>query len=165
MFKKFYFLFIFICMFISLFSSFDSSNSNISNFFIYPTNTTQISSYFGYRELFGKENFHNGIDFPAPRYTEVYATASGTITYSGFLNGYGNTLILSHFDGTKSLYGHLDDIFISKTGDTVNQGKLIGYVGPKYLSSGILNGATTGPHLHFSFFNKDGVAIDPLVLI
>lgn len=166
MFKKFYFLFIFSCLFISFISSFSNSlNSNKnSNSYLYPTNTTNISSYFGYRELFGKQNFHNGIDFPVAKGNPVFATLSGTVIFSNFNSGYGNSIIILHDNNFKSLYSHLEENYIVKNGQYINAGQLIGYVGPKYLSNGNLNGWTTGPHLHFSIFNDKGIAIDPLTL-
>lgn len=166
MFKKFYFLFIISIFFVSFIGSFSNSLSSKenSNSYLYPTTTTNISSYFGYRELFGKQNFHNGIDFPVQKGCPIFATLSGTITFSNFNSGYGNSIIILHDNNFKSLYSHLDENYIVKTGQYVKKGELIGYVGPKYLSNGNLNGWTTGPHLHFSIFNEKGIAIDPLSL-
>ena len=45
-------------------------SSITENNFIYPTKYTAISSYYGYRELYG---YHNGIDFLAPEGSEIYA--------------------------------------------------------------------------------------------
>lgn len=42
------------------------------------------------------------------------------------------------------------------------KGENIGYVGPKYLSDGKLNGYTTGPHLHFTIFLQNGKTTNPL---
>ena len=112
--------------------------------------------------MYGTSNFHNGIDFLAPMNSEVFATNSGYIEYAAFLeDGYGNTIIISHNDDLKSLYCHLSENFIVEAGQYVNTGDVIGYVGPKYLSSGIMNGNTTGPHLHFSIF-KGEISINPL---
>lgn len=165
MFKKFYF---FLGFFLSIFSfiynpHFSDSYHNNSNY-LKPIKSNLISSYFGYRDLYGKTNFHDGIDFPAPPNTNVYATQSGVVINSSFINGYGNTVTILHQNGTKSLYGHLSETFFVYNGQTVSQGQLIGKVGPKYLSDGRLNGFTTGPHLHFTVFNQDGKQIDPLSL-
>ena len=163
MFKKFYLIFIFFLVFISFINScFPNQQSENNNSYIYPTNITSISSYFGYRELFGKQNFHNGIDFPALKGSPIFASRSGTIIFSGFSNGYGNSIIILHDNNYKTLYAHLDEKMTQKIGNTVKQGDVIGYVGPKYLSNGVVNGWTTGPHLHFSIFNDKGIAIDPL---
>lgn len=136
-----------------------SFNSN----FIYPTKYTDISSFYGYRILYGSQNFHNGIDFLAPEGSEIYASESGYIEYASFLeSGYGNTIIICHDSNLKSLYCHVSEKFIVKVGDYVDKGDVIGYVGPKYLSNGMLNGNTTGPHLHFSIFENNST-INPLL--
>ena len=134
--------------------------------FIYPTSTTNTSSEFGYRELFGKTNFHDGIDFPMPQGSEVYATSSGIVKSCSFISGYGISVIIEHDNGYKSLYGHLDENVeqFVHIGKKVNQGDIIANVGPKYLSNGIQNGNTTGPHLHFTIYNEQGQKINPLSL-
>ncbi len=163
MFKKFFILSFFSVSFLSIFISFTVTPSKIN--FIFPTKTKYISSYYGYREIFGSVSFHNGIDFPVPHMTDVYASMDGTISCVRFLNGYGNTVIISHENGYKTLYSHLDSNFFVKEGQSVYQGQVIAKVGPKYLENGILNGYTTGPHLHFSIFKSDGNTLDPLLLL
>lgn len=162
MFKNFS---LFLIFFISIFSFlFSKPVYNQDNYYLKPIDSNYISSYFGYRQLYGKTNFHDGIDYPAVENTLVYATKSGVITNASFLNGYGNTVTLLHSDSTKSLYAHLSEKFLVYPGQTVSQGQVIGKVGPKYLSDGRLNGFTTGPHLHFTIFNSNGKQIDPLSL-
>ncbi len=162
--KKIYLIYIIVI--ILYFYSF--SNKKIENnklLFIYPTNFTSISSYYGKRYLYGYQNFHDGIDFLAPQNSEVFASGDGYIIYSSFLEtGYGNSIIISHSNNYKTLYCHLSEDFIVSQGQFVRQGELIGYVGPRYLSNGIQNGNTTGPHLHFSIF-KDNLSINPLDLL
>ena len=157
---------LFFILYLFLFSICINNNiSYIDDNFIYPTTYTQISSYYGNRILYGNYNFHNGIDFLAPEGSEILATNSGYIEYASFLeNGYGNTIIISHNSNLKSLYCHTSENYIVKVGDFVNKGDIIGFVGPKYLSNGNLNGNTTGPHLHFSIF-KDNTTIDPFSII
>lgn len=128
----------------------------------YPSDYTSISSYYGYRVVNGIYNFHNGVDFLAPQGSSVYSILPGIVSYAGFMEGYGNTVIVTHTNGYKSLYGHLDENFMVKIGIQVNDGQIIAKVGPKYLSNGKLNGFTTGPHLHFTIFDNNGTAIDPL---
>ena len=72
-------------------------------------------------------------------------------------------------------YSHISPNFIVAIGDFVNKGQLVAYVGPQYLDEAPknpysdfsqgrpTNGATTGPHLHFSA-KIDGTAIDPVSL-
>ena len=157
---------LFFILYLFLFSICINNNiSYIDDNFIYPTTYTQISSYYGNRILYGNYNFHNGIDFLAPEGSEILATNSGYVEYASFLeNGYGNTIIISHNSNLKSLYCHTSENYVVKVGDFVNKGDIIGFVGPKYLSNGNLNGNTTGPHLHFSIF-KDNTTIDPFSII
>ena len=157
---------LFFILYLFLFSiCINNNNSYIDDNFIYPTTYTQISSYYGNRILYGNYNFHNGIDFLAPEGSEILATNSGYIEYASFLeNGYGNTIIISHNSNLKSLYCHTSENYVVKVGDFVNKGDIIGFVGPKYLSNGNLNGNTTCPHLHFSIF-KDNTTIDPFSIL
>ena len=164
MFKKFYISYIIFSVIISLIFSINKNNIT-STSFIYPTKYTDISSYFGYRELFGKTNYHDGTDFLAPQGSEIYAINSGVVIHVGFLNGYGNSVIILHDNGLKSLYGHMSKNYTINLGDSVLKGDTIGYVGPKYLEDGRLNGNTTGPHLHLTIYDKNGTRIDPLKII
>ena len=152
-------------MFLSL-NNIKSNSSSFSNEFIYPSDTTSISSRFGNRILFGKNNFHTGTDFPVPRGSKVYATANGTVKSCGFVKGYGICITILHPNNYISLYAHLDENVNSfvYVGKNVTQGEIIANVGPKYLSNGILNGNTTGPHLHFTVYNEKKQLIDPLSL-
>ena len=131
----------------------------------YPTEYTAISSYYGFRILSGVSNFHNGVDFLAPHGSKIYAADSGIVDYVGFLSdGSGNTISVSHDSGISTMYCHTDETFLVNVGDYVQKGQIIGHVGPQYLSSGIMNGNTTGPHLHFMVL-KDGYTVNPLAMI
>ena len=125
---------------------------------------TTISSYFGKREAptSGASTYHTGVDIPAPEGTNLIATCNGTITFTGFLGGGGYTITLSTDDGLKITYCHVSPNYIVSEGDSIIQGQIIGYVGPKYVYgvSGNMysdstgkptNGATTGCHLHIGF--------------
>lgn len=167
MLKKFYISFI---VFLSIFSIFfsnlsDSISTTLDNndtSLYFPINSKNFSSYYGYRELNGKQNFHDGVDIPASPGTKIYSCNNGVIINSCFLEGYGNSVIILHDDGKKSLYGHLSENYIVSNGMYVKKGENIGYVGPKYLSNGKLNGYTTGPHLHFTIFLQNGKTTNPL---
>lgn len=165
MFKKFYLYYI---LFISIFCVFFTFNSSTqeeldnNSKLYFPINSRYFSSYYGYRDLMGKSNFHDGLDIPAAPGTKVYATLSGVITNSSFVKGYGNCITILHDNGIKSLYAHLSENYLVENGKYVNKGEHIGYVGPKILSDGRLNGYTTGPHLHFSIFVSNGKSQNPL---
>lgn len=86
---------------------------------------------------------HNGVDFGAPRGTPIRASAGGTVIIarnSGWNGGYGNYVVISHKNGTQTLYAHMTNAIVT-TGQTVSSGQVIGYVGN--------TGKSTGNHLHF----------------
>ena len=134
---------------------------------------TKISSYFGKRisPTSGASSSHSGIDIPAPPGSKFIAVQDGEITFAQFLGAGGYTITLS-FNNFRVTYCHCDPNYIVKVGDTVKQGQVIGYVGPKnvYGVKGNIyfdengkptNGATTGPHLHLGI-RIDGKYINPL---
>jgi len=86
---------------------------------------------------------HNGVDFAAKRGTPIYASAGGTVIISrngGWNGGYGNYVVITHSNGTQTLYAHMTNA-IATAGQSVSQGQVIGYVGN--------TGKSTGAHLHF----------------
>lgn len=105
-----------------------------------------LSSLFGPRlhPVTHKPGNHSGIDIPAPAGTKIYAAKSGVVIHAAKGTGsswsYGNYVIVSHSDGTSTLYAHMSRIGC-KQGQTVKQGDVIGYVGT--------TGRSTGNHLHF----------------
>ncbi|OUQ82404.1 peptidoglycan DD-metalloendopeptidase family protein [Flavonifractor sp. An100] len=113
-----------------------------------------ISSLFGSRPhpLTGKPNNHTGIDIPAPRNTKIYAAKSGVVITSTYNSSYGNYVVVSHSDGTSTLYAHMNKRNAT-VGQTVKQGAVIGYVGT--------TGSSTGNHLHFEI-RLNGNRVDPI---
>ena len=97
---------------------------------------------------------HKGVDYAAPTGTRVKATATGTVAFAGWQNGYGNVIILQHQGQYSTAYGHLSAFAKGlRKGQRVNQNDVIGYVGA--------TGMATGPHLHYEF-RVSGVQRDPL---
>jgi len=86
----------------------------------------------------------NGIDLGAVRGTPVYAAAGGIVIVArnngGWNGGYGNYVVITHENGSQTLYSHLRST-VASFNQSVSQGQLIGYVGA--------TGLATGPHLHF----------------
>ena len=115
----------------------------------------RLTSLFGYRihPITGKAHSHTGIDIPAPEGTPVLAAASGTVEAEGWdgEGGLGDRVILAHGGGWTTTYGQLSQI-TAVTGETVEQGEVIGYVGA--------TGRATGPHLHLELA-ENGVPTDP----
>ncbi len=86
---------------------------------------------------------YNGVDLAAPHGREVMASAAGRVIIArdiGWNGGYGKYAVISHSNGTQTLYAHLNGTTVNQ-GATVVQGQVIGYVGS--------TGLSTGPHLHF----------------
>ena len=106
-----------------------------------------VTSRYGYRNhpITGRYRLHEGIDFRAATGTRVYASKTGTITYSGRNGGYGKKIEIQHEDNFSTVYGHLSRIYVS-VGDFVRQGQVIGLTGD--------TGLSTGPHLHFEIRYK-----------
>jgi murein DD-endopeptidase MepM/ murein hydrolase activator NlpD len=83
---------------------------------------------------------HAGIDFAAPIGTPIYAPEGGVVVAAGPASGFGLAVAIKHGDGTITLYGHVNQFFVSM-GQAVSTGQQIAEVGNR--------GQTTGPHLHF----------------
>ena len=83
---------------------------------------------------------HYGVDIAAPIGTPVYAPQDGRVLQSGPASGFGLAVYVEHDDGTISLYGHVNQSFVS-AGQLVSAGEQIAEVGNR--------GQSTGPHLHF----------------
>jgi LysM repeat protein len=87
---------------------------------------------------------HNGVDLAAPVGTPIYASAAGkviaTVSNGNWNGGYGNYVIISHANGTQTLYAHNAKNFVT-LGQQVAKGDKIASIG--------MTGKTTGPHVHF----------------
>jgi murein DD-endopeptidase MepM/ murein hydrolase activator NlpD len=100
-----------------------------------PTTGT-VTSCFGPR--WG--TMHSGVDIAAPIGTPVFTPDDGVVVDAGPASGFGLAVYVEHADGTITLYGHVNQYFVSP-GETVKAGQQIAEVGNR--------GQSTGPHLHF----------------
>lgn len=85
----------------------------------------------------------NAVDLAAPVGTPIYASAPGTVIISSYglwNKGYGNYIVISHANGTQTLYAHASKLLVN-VGQKVSQGEMIAHVGS--------TGKSTGPHVHF----------------
>ncbi|HSA14863.1 MAG TPA: peptidoglycan DD-metalloendopeptidase family protein [Spirochaetota bacterium] len=120
----------------------DAKPQNIVNGFMWPCSIRVITCGYGWRQNpfnAGYREFHQGLDIRA-RYEWVRSSKYGKVTYTGWLGGYGKTIVIAHPGGWKTLYGHLSKIIV-RPGQYVKQGQSIGKSGN--------TGRSTGPHLHF----------------
>ena len=126
----------------------------------YPTGTFRwpisgrITSYFGGRSSpggIGSTN-HQGIDIAGSYGSPVYAADGGTVTYAGWMGGYGYLVQIDHGNGYVTRYGHNSSLTVS-VGEHVYKGQQIARVGS--------TGNSTGNHCHFEV-RYNGVARNPL---
>lgn len=126
--------------------------------FLWPiASSHRVTSPYGWRThpITGKRHLHGGIDIAAPNGTPVMASKSGVVVISQYGSSYGNYVVLSHPDGTRTLYAHLSQRNVSP-GETVSQGQTVGLVGS--------TGSSTGNHLHFETWtgSSSSSRVDPM---
>ena len=110
-----------------------------------------LTSRFGYRSLLGS-TYHSGIDIGNSYGTSIYASDGGTVTYSGWMSGYGYLIIIDHGNGYQTYYGHNSSLAVS-VGAKVHKGQLIARMGS--------TGRSTGNHCHFGI-KLNGTFVNPL---
>ena len=116
--------------------------------------SARISSGFGYRrDPFGRPTgrMHKGIDFAGKPDSPILATANGVVRHTGWVNGYGQAVLIDHGLGYSTLYAHATGIKV-KEGDVVKRGQQIAFMGT--------TGKSTGTHLHYEVW-KDGQPVNP----
>jgi len=113
-----------------------------------------ISSHFGYRAdpFNGGGAFHAGVDFAAPRGTNVISTGPGVVTFAGYKQGYGYVVEITHPTGYLTRYGHNSRNLVSE-GQTIQKGDAIAVIGS--------TGRSTGTHVHFEV-ERDGKTVNPM---
>lgn len=135
----------------------NSGNSNsgvtVGSSWLVPCSYKMISSPFGFREspTTGASRYHQGVDLAANAGTPIVASRGGTVTIASYSNSAGYYVTINHGDGFSSIYMHMTNYVVS-SGQKVNQGQTIGYVG----STGI----STGNHLHFGIA-QNGAYVNP----
>ena len=122
--------------------------------YIWPVDSRYITSTVGGRNSpggVGSTN-HKGIDIAVPRGTPIYAADGGTVTYSGWMSGYGYLVQIDHGNGYVTRYGHNSSLTVS-VGQHVYKGQQVARAGS--------TGNSTGNHCHFEV-RYNGVAKNPL---
>ena len=116
---------------------------------------TRLASGFGNRihPIYKVSKMHTGMDFTAPKGTEIYATGNGVVSAAdNSKRGYGHHVVIDHGFGYQTLYAHMKNLIV-REGQKVKRGEVIGYVGN--------TGASVGPHLHYEVI-KNSVKINPV---
>jgi murein DD-endopeptidase MepM/ murein hydrolase activator NlpD len=116
--------------------------------FVRPT-SGRLTSVFGTR--WGAA--HQGIDIASHIGTPIYAFTDGVVEKAGAASGFGLWVVLRHPDGTQSVYGHVNRMFVHE-GQAVKAGDEIAEVGNR--------GHSTGPHLHLEIWDADGIKLNPI---
>lgn len=135
----------------------DAKPNNIVRGFMWPTASRFITCGYGWRKNpFNRSysEFHQGLDIRSS-YQWIKSSMYGQVTYTGWMGGYGNTIIIAHPGGYKTLYAHLSRITV-KNGQYVKQGQTIGQSGN--------TGRSTGAHLHFEVM-RNGRHINPYTML
>ena len=126
-----------------------------------PPTAGYLSSPFGIRLVpFARSNesddgllgFHSGIDITNAEGTPIQATADGEVEEAGWMERYGNGVVLSHGPGVETLYAHMSRILV-KEGQQVVRGDILGEMGR--------TGNATGVHLHYEVRLK-GRPVNPM---
>lgn len=104
---------------------------------------------------FGKRGYrwHYGVDLELDMGDSVKSVWDGVVRLTNWDGGgYGNYVLVRHYNGFETLYGHLSDIQCS-VGQIVQAGDL--------LAKGGSTGRSSGPHLHFEI-RYLGIPINPM---
>ncbi|HBQ63371.1 MAG TPA: hypothetical protein DD727_00270 [Clostridiales bacterium] len=113
-----------------------------------------ITQYYGtfIHPILGVYKNHFAIDIGAQYGTPIVAANGGTVIYCGWIDGYGNTVIIDHGGGISTLYAHASSV-TTYLSASVSKGSVIAYIGS--------TGMSTGPHLHFEV-RVNGQCVNPL---
>ena len=110
-----------------------------------------------YGKLFrGFTYSHKGLDIKLNKGDSVRAAFAGVVRYAKRnRGGFGNLVIIRHYNGLETYYGHLSKIDV-RVNQVVKSGE--------YIALGGSTGRSRGPHLHFEVRYKD-IPLDPLRMI
>ena len=122
---------------------------------VLPLASGRITSPYGEREENGETQFHKGVDIGTDRNSEIFAVFDGEVSAAKSDASYGNYVVLTHHDGSKTLYAHCERLLVSE-GELIKAGSAIALAGD--------SGDADGVHLHLELI-RDGKNADPSPLL
>ena len=124
--------------------------NDYSTGFVFPVEGTFLSP-FGFRG----RRVHTGVDIKLESGDPVAAAFDGVVRMAKKNGGYGNCVVIRHYNGIETLYGHLSKIIV-RVNQQVKAGDVIGLGGR--------TGHATCNHLHFET-RFPGKAFNPRQMI
>ena len=96
----------------------------------WPVASGKVVAKFGEQEnpILKTVTLNYGIDIAVPENSDVRSVADGEVSRIFWLPSYGNLIIINNYNGLRTVYSHLGDIFV-KEGDKVKSQEAIGTVG------------------------------------
>lgn len=96
----------------------------------WPVSSGVIASRFGNQThpVLKTVTQNSGVDISIKVGTNVAAVAEGEVSILSFIPGYGNVVILNHYNGFRTVYAHLSEINVVEL-QKVNEGDIIGKSG------------------------------------
>jgi murein DD-endopeptidase MepM/ murein hydrolase activator NlpD len=124
---------------------------------IYPT-VGLLTSAFGWRAdpFTGKQTFHYGLDIAAAYGNPIVATADGIVIAMNTDKMMGQSVQISHGLGITTVYGHMSKFVVTRIGQKIKRGDILGEVGS--------TGKALGPHVHYEV-RVNGTAVNPYFYI
>lgn len=99
----------------------------------------------------GPVGFHSGLDITNSLGTPIQATADGVVTHAGWMDQYGNCVVIRHSDDLETLYAHMSHLEVIP-GLHISRGHILGEMGQ--------SGQATGVHLHYEV-RRNGRPVNP----
>ena len=119
--------------------------------FVFPLPGGRVLSPYGRRN--GRN--HTGMDLKINRRDTVLAAFDGIVRMTGWSRGYGNVVVVRHYNGLETVYAH-NSKHLVRSGDHVKAGTPISITGE--------TGRATTDHVHFEI-RVNGKTIDPALVI
>ncbi len=125
-----------------------------------------VTSRYGWRR--GRP--HKGIDIDLQTGDEVKSILDGKIRYVGYYRGYGNMVIVRHYNGIETLYAHLSELLVRenqevKKGAVIGKGGVSGNARGSHLHLEVsYHGKTINPEYVFEFSNETEIRSDTFVV-